>query len=200
MALSEAIPVCESRPDSSSSERYHSKSNKTRWIHRTGISVLQVTSQWTTGPMEPKSHARESVMHMGVSETGLGLCPVLRISTGFPEDNSAREWLSRFSQLQGSSLNSTTAISGLYPKSIPFSALISWRDYPSGENCHQHQPLILYPLQWEFPQQKAPLSISNTAGRLLSYVSNNQCHLCHLCWVYQHSPWESHEKVSGESR
>ena len=147
-----------------------------------------------------ESHARESVMHMGVSETGLGLCPVLRISTGFPEDNSAREWLSRFSQLQGSSLNSTTAISGLYPKSIPFSALISWRDYPSGENCHQHQPLILYPLQWEFPQQKAPLSISNTAGRLLSYVSNNQCHLCHLCWVYQHSPWESHEKVSGESR
>lgn len=78
-----------------------------------------------TGPMEPKSHARESVMHMGVSETGLGLCPVLRLSTGFPEDNSAREWLSRFSQLQGSSLNSTTAISGLYPKSIPFSALIS---------------------------------------------------------------------------
>ena len=196
MALSEAIPVCESRPGSSYSEHYHSCSNQTRWIHRTGISVLQVTSQWTTGPMESNSHARESVMHVGVSETGLGLCPVLRTSIGFPEDNSAKEWLSRFSQLQGSSLNITTAISGLYSKSIPFSALILWRDYPLGENCHQHQPLILYRLQWEFPQ-KAPLSISNTAGWLLSYVSNNQCHLCHLCWVHQHSPWES--QVSGES-
>lgn len=57
---------------------------KPGWIHRTGISVLQVTSQWTTGPAEPNSHARESVMHMGVSETGLGLCPVLRTSIGFP--------------------------------------------------------------------------------------------------------------------
>lgn len=33
--------------------------------------VLQVTSQWTTGPMEPRNSHAESV-HMGVSETGLG--------------------------------------------------------------------------------------------------------------------------------
>lgn len=173
MALSEAIPVCESRSGSSFSECYHSSSDKTRGIHRTGISVLQVTSQWTTGLMGLKSNARESVTHIGIFETGLGLFPVLRTSTGFPEDNSAREWLSRFSQLQGSSLNITKAISRLYPKSIPFSALISWRDYPSGGNCHQDQPLILYLLQWAFPQQKAPLSVSNKTGRLLSYVMIN---------------------------
>lgn len=126
------------------------------------------------------------------SETSLGNCLQFQeFSLHFPEDNSARKWLLKFPQLE-------EVVKHHHHHFLPVFSVCSlpYLDFMkriSREWTVLNLNLNLTPFTclWKLLQQNSPVNANNTPELFLSYVSNNQCSVCHLCLVHQHTSWQS---------